>query len=307
MTTARLIGDSRIASLPSTQPQTGEIPKTPEEEARHQAWRFAKRAIGLAVLVGCGLVCAIQGEFIVPIVMAVFGGCGLYDVLRNSRRDLFTIDNYFCGNGIGTWLLAPFNLLMDVLSLPHRNKGVYELNDLPASTREEINDLIHSASEADIVRMLENRIGDGRSMMFFKWYGRNLSASADIPAFHKSYQSIQTIGVSVFNKRQSTSWHYGPLRATLRVLYNLRPAADDGAFIEVGRHIHRWNQGPLFIFDDTLMHRSCNETDEVRYCLFVDVIRPSLCPSLMRIIVAGLRCFILPMRYVFYRRWAEIR
>lgn len=307
MTTAHLIPDSASGSSAVPRTRTGEVPRTPEQEARHQAWRLCKRAIGLAVLIGCGVVCGLRGHIAVPIVMAIFAACGLCDVLRNSRRNFFTFDNYFCGNGIGAWLLSPFNLCMDVLALPYLNKGVYELQDLPRSTQDEINALILAAGEADVIGKLNARIGDGRSMIFFKWYGRNLENSIDIPAFHKPCRAIQTIGVSVFNRRQSTSWHFGPLRATLRVLYNLRPAEDDGAFIEVGRHTHRWNQGSLFIFDDTLMHRSCNETDTVRYCLFVDIIRPGLFPGLMRAIVAGLRVLILPVRFVFYGRWQQIR
>lgn len=276
-------------------------------DTRHHIKRVIKRVSGLLALTAFAVASGVQGYSVVPVVLAVYCACGLLDVIRNTRRDLFTIDNYFFGNGIGTWLLSPFNLLMDAISLPYRNRGVYELSDLPGPIRDEINDLIRSAHESNVIGQLEDRIGPDRSMIFFKWYGRNLSNSIDIPAFHKPYRYIRTIGVSVFNRRQSTSWHFGPLRATLRVLYNLRPAVDDAAFIEVGRSTHRWNQGPLFIFDDTLMHRSCNETDAVRYCMFVDIVRPSLCPAVGRAIVTGLQFLLLPARFVFYRRWTEIR
>ncbi len=223
-----------------------------------------------------------------------------------TRRDIFTIDNYFFGNGTFTWLLSPFNLLMDVLALPYWNKGHYELEELPGPFQEEINDLIKSSHDSGVIEQLETRIGGGRSMIFFKWYGKNLKNSIEIPAFHKQYRYIRTIGVSVFNKRKSTSWHYGPLRPTFRVLYNLRPSSDDAAFIQVGRYTHRWNKDPLFIFDDTLMHRSCNETDAVRYCMFIDIVRPSFCPLLVRGIVTGLQYILVRIRFVFYTRWAEI-
>ena len=39
--------------------------------------------------------------------------------------------------------------------------------------------------------------------------------------------------VSVFNARERTSSHFGPLRLTLRVLYNLEPVRSPDAYIEV--------------------------------------------------------------------------
>ncbi len=269
--------------------------------------RIMKRAFAIASLLVFGVASGVNGYSIVPKVLMFYLACGLLDVIRNRPRNVFTIDNYFFGNGVPTWLLSPFNLLMDMLVLPYWNKGVYQLKDLPGPLQEEINDLIQSARDSQVIEQLESKIGAGRSMMFFKWYGKNLRSSIEIPAFHKQYRDIRTIGISVFNKRKSTSWHYGPLRATFRVLYNLRPALDDGAFIQVGQHIHRWNKDPLFIFDDTLMHRSCNETDAVRYCMFIDVVRPSFCPQLVRGIVTGLQCILLRMHFVFYRHWAAIR
>jgi beta-hydroxylase len=283
-----------------------EIQRILPSGARRRFKRIMKRALGLSALMGVGLACGIMGYSIVPIVLVFYFVCGLLDVMRNTRRDIFTIDNYFFGNGVCTWLLSPFNLLMDVLALPYVNKGLYQLEDLPAPIQEEINDLIKSSHDCEVTEQLESRIGSGRSMIFFKWYGKNLKNSIEIPAFHKRYRYIRTIGVSVFNKRKSTSWHYGPLRATFRVLYNLRPSSEDAAFIQVGRYTHRWNKGPLFIFDDTLMHRSCNETDAVRYCMFIDIVRPSCCPPLVRGIVTGLQYFLVRVRFVFYNRWAEI-
>lgn len=269
--------------------------------------RIIKGVLVLSLFIGVGLACAMRGAVFVPVVLAMYAVCGVLDVLRNTRRDLFTIEKYFLGNGIGTWLLSPFNLLMDALALPCRNRGVYALGDMPRPIQDEINDLIRSAHDSNVIERLEGRIGGGRSMIFFKWYGRDLENSIEIPAFHKPYRYIRTIGVSVFNRRKSSSWHFGPLRATFRVLYNLRPSEDDGAWIQVGRHVHRWNEGPLFIFDDTLIHQSCNQTDAVRYCMFVDIVRPSGCPSVIRAVVTGLRILLLPVRFAFYRRWLEIR
>ena len=105
--------------------------------------------------------------------------------------------------------------------------------------------------------------------------------------------------MSIFNKKQSTGKHFGPLRVTLRVLYNVNDITDPNVYIRVGNHTHQWRNGKLFIFDDTLQHQSCNESDGVRYCLFVDILRPSLVPWLLSGILTGIRLSMAPARAVF--------
>ena len=79
----------------------------------------------------------------------------------------------------------------------------------------------------------------------------------------------------MFKTHERTSWHFGPLRLTLRVLYNLEPVNSPDVFIEVDDRVHRWMDDPLFIFDDTAFHCSINGVDQARYCLFMDIVRPS--------------------------------
>ena len=38
--------------------------------------------------------------------------CGIYDVARNRNIDGGVLQRYFLSNGIATWLLSPFNILM---------------------------------------------------------------------------------------------------------------------------------------------------------------------------------------------------
>src|SRR5690348_3526745 len=61
--------------------------------------------------------------YFVPILAIVYILCGLVDVMRNTRRDWMVFERYFLGNGIPTWLLSPFNLLVDLIS--YRNPGIY--------------------------------------------------------------------------------------------------------------------------------------------------------------------------------------
>jgi aspartyl/asparaginyl beta-hydroxylase (cupin superfamily) len=246
--------------------------------------------------------------FFVPVPFAVYVGFGLLDFVRNKRRTLAALDRYFAGNGIFTWLLSPFNLLMDLLALPYRNKGIYRLSDLPGPYQDEINRIIDTARGSNLVGKLQAKLGGNkRGMIFFKWYGKNVHNSVDVPEFHQAFQYVRTIGVSFFNTKQSTGKHFGPLRVTLRVLYNINEIDSRNVYIKVGNYTNCWRDSKLFIFDDTLQHQSCNQSDEGRYCMFVDILRPSLCPALLGAILACVRVAIARFNFAFYRHWAFIK
>jgi beta-hydroxylase len=259
--------------------------------------KAAKRTIPLAL-----------GIYFIPSVLALYVGFGLLDFLRNKRRTLGTLDRYFAGNGLWTWLLSPFNLFIDLLALPYWNRGIYKLTDLPAPYQDEIKTMMEAARQSDLVAKLDAKMqGTKRGMIFFKWYGKNVQTSFDVPEFHRPYKYIRTIGVSVFNTKQSTGKHFGPLRVTLRVLYNINEITSRDVYIEVGNHVNYWRESKLFIFDDTLQHQSCNLSDEVRYCMFVDILRPSLLPGLMSTILSCIRMMIARFNYACYKHWAFVK
>jgi beta-hydroxylase len=246
--------------------------------------------------------------YFIPKLLIVYVIAGMIDVFRNRPLALSTLNRYFFGNGNLTWFLAPFNLLMDLFCLPYWNKGIFQLTDLPKRYQSEIQTLIDAAHSRNLVSALESKMGEKkRGMFFFQWYGKLIQTSLDIPEFQTRYKYIRTIGVSIFNKKQSTGKHYGPLRVTYRVLYNINTIDDPNVYVGVGNHIHRWRDGKLFIFDDTLQHDSHNESDAVRYCLFVDILRPSLVPWLLGSIVTAIRLMLAPVRRVFYKHWTMIK
>lgn len=242
-----------------------------------------------------------------PLFVAFYLACGLIDVMRNTRRDKTLFRKYFAGNGTVTWAVSPINLLLDLLALPIINRGVWKLEDLPRAQRDELVGLLETIDGMNLVDRLQGELADNkREMIFWKWTGRNLDAPIDIPQFHRSFRTIATIGVSTFNARHSTSWHFGVFRTMTRVLYNLNPSDSDGAWIQVGKVRHYWKDDPLFIFDDTLFHQSVNDTDEKRYCAFIDIIRPSLIPAVMKAIVTLQGAILLKVRRVFYNGWSFI-
>ena len=94
--------------------------------------------------------------------------------------------------------------------------------------------------------------------------------------FNNDYKYIKTIGVSLFREKTSTSRHFGPLRDDIIAYYiTLIRFKMKVHFIEADGRINKWKYNPLFIFDDTLIHQSFNEEDNLRYCAFIDIIRPS--------------------------------
>ena len=229
---------------------------------------------------------------------------GLIDVSRHKTMNFKLIKEYFIGKGILTFILSPLNLFTDLLS--HRNLHTFKLQDLPQSHQNEINEVTQLFDEnaKQIAKRFNESKNDNRTMLFYKWYGYNLDET--ILDFNKEYKYIKTIGVSLFREKTSTSRHFGPLRATYRILYNFNKVKNEGSYIEADGRINKWKYNPLFIFDDTLIHQSFNEEDDLRYCAFIDILRPSYFDNVMKNILALVGFFLKKTRGIFYKNWKMI-
>src|SRR6266581_1563621 len=199
-----------------------------------RAWPQSDRASSVSILKRPGvkrvrriLVLAVvlaSAVYFVPVPTLILVACGLIDVGRHKKIRYELIEKYFMGNGLGTWLLSPINLLADLFS--YSNKGKYKLEDLPAGHRGEIESCVRAFVEnGDLIKdHIARTIGQNkRCMLTFKWYKAVQDTQLRIPAFERNHRYIKTIAVSVFNTRERTSWHFGPLRFTFRVLCNLEP------------------------------------------------------------------------------------
>lgn len=240
----------------------------------------------------------------IPKVALFYVICGILDLRRNDALSLRTIKRYFLGNGLFSWLLSPINLAVDLVC--YRNRGVYDLAALPVGHQKEIQELLALANDRkqEIIDMLKEKIeGKSKGMIFFKWYGKTLRDFLGIDLSGHHFNCIKTVGISIFNKNQSTAEHFGPLRLTLRVLYNLTPVNHHDVYIKVGPQKHWWHDSPLFIFDDTLMHQSVNGTDEIRYCMFLDIVRPNYCAAFLNGAVKCVQVLLLKSNGIFYKRW----
>ena len=229
---------------------------------------------------------------------------GLIDVSRHKTMNFKLIKEYFIGKGILTFILSPLNLFTDLLS--HRNLHTFKVQDLPQSHQNEINEVTQLFDEnaKQIAKRFKESKNDNRTMLFYKWYGYNLDET--ILDFNKEYKYIKTIGVSLFREKTSTSRHFGPLRATYRILYNFNKVKNEGSYIEADGRINKWKYNPLFIFDDTLIHQSFNEEDDLRYCAFIDILRPSYFDNVMKNILALVGFFLKKTRGIFYKNWKMI-
>ena len=229
--------------------------------------KVAKRVIALLIV-----------AYIYWPIALVYVITGVYDVARQKSRDKkFLFYQYFLVNGSLAWLFSPLNTLVDILCLPFINKQVYALTDLPQGHIDEINQIINECPRAFLVSTINDlALRDGRSMLMYKWYGFNIENEYTVPLFHRDFKKILTIGVSSFKANTSTRKHFGWLRAGIRVLINIDETVDEGAYIVVNDKSHVWKtDGQLYIFDDTVMHISYNQTNSTRNCLFIDIVRPS--------------------------------
>jgi aspartyl/asparaginyl beta-hydroxylase (cupin superfamily) len=261
----------------------------------------ARRLAIFVIVVGAAL-------YFIPIPTVIMLACGALDVGRHRKIRYELLEKYFAGNGIGTWLLSPINLLADLFS--YRNKGQYALADLPPAHREEIETCVHALldnSQSLKAHIAKSMGQNKRSMLTFKWYNAKQTTDLKIPAFEQDYHYIKTIALSVFNTRERTSWHFGPLRLTFRVLYNLDPLDSRDVFIEVDDKVHYWNDNPLFIFDDTMFHRSINDADHVRYCLFMDIVRPNHVQRGFDVAVQVASAISGSFKRLFYKNWSFVR
>ena len=136
------------------------------------------------------------------------------------------------------------------------NKGVYKLEDLPPAYQAEVRPADCGNPERKHRRAIAGacRTAEPSHVLLQMVRQRPARASPMCRPSTRSMISCGPFGVSVFNKKNSTSKHFGPIRATIRVLYNINDMNDRSAYIWCGDTTSYWKDDKLFIFDDTLMH-----------------------------------------------------
>lgn len=243
--------------------------------------------------------------YLIPRITLFWLVCGVVDVLRNKAKNGMMMRRYFAGNGLLTWFLSPLNLFIDLVS--PRNKGVLKIDDLPESHRSEVQQALNvfRRNKEEIIGNIDAVFGEGRRGMYvYRWFGKR--QIENVPELNGNYKYLKTIAVSVFSGKEATTWHYGPHRLSYRVLLNLTPVETDKVFIECQGKKHYWHDDPLYIFDDTLFHRSVNDLDARRYVVFMDIARPSHIPVLIDWGLSVVSSIGGRMKKFFYKNWKLI-
>ncbi|RVC95616.1 aspartyl/asparaginyl beta-hydroxylase domain-containing protein, partial [Mesorhizobium sp. M2A.F.Ca.ET.029.05.1.1] len=125
--------------------------------------------------------------YFIPILTAIWVVCGLIDVMRNDQKNRNLFERYFLGNGLFTWLLSPFNLIVDLLC--YRNPGVWKPEQFPEDYQREINEVlgVFKARKDDIIADIDANFGAGRRGMYvYQWYGKH--KIDNVPEFNKDYK-----------------------------------------------------------------------------------------------------------------------
>ena len=118
----------------------------------------------------------------------------MFCATTTSSWGLFS--RYFMGDGIFTWLLAPFNLLVDLLC--YKNQGVWKLDQFPEDYQREVNEVldVFKARKDEIIADIDANFGTGRRGMYvYQWYGKH--KIDNVAEFNKDFKYIKTIAVSV--------------------------------------------------------------------------------------------------------------
>jgi beta-hydroxylase len=61
------------------------------------------------------------------------------------------------------------------------------------------------------------------------------------------------------------------------------------------------------VFDDTLFHRSVNDADQARYCLFMDIVRPNHLQPAFDAAISVAAVIASSFKTIFYKNWSFIR
>src|SRR5262245_66601279 len=105
-------------------------------------WKYSLRRVLFPLCV------LAPAAYLFPKIALFYAICGAYDVSRSRPLNAELLRRYFIGNGFGTWMLSPFNSLLDLLSLPFVNNGVYRLEVLELAWQEAGKRLSNVAQDA---------------------------------------------------------------------------------------------------------------------------------------------------------------
>jgi aspartyl/asparaginyl beta-hydroxylase (cupin superfamily) len=99
----------------------------------------------------------------------------------------------------------------------------------------------------------------------------NIQQCPDTDRLLQTIPGMTSAFFSILEPHTSITPHRGPYKGILRYHLGLIiPSPTDQCGIRIGSDIYHWHTGQSLVFDDTIMHESWNNSDEIRVVLFVD-------------------------------------
>lgn len=131
-------------------------------------------------------------------------------------------------------------------------------------------------SNIDKIQKSLTRGSERWSPIWVKFMDSWAGTASHLPTLQKIIKEVGNdillLHVSVFNPGTELPYHRGISRGVWRYHYGLQiPEGDLG--LEVEGKYYRWREREGFIWDDTLLHRAWNKTDQIRLVIFADVHR----------------------------------
>jgi len=118
--------------------------------------------------------------------------------------------------------------------------------------------------------------GEGWRVGVLRVFGRDVescrSRCPSTAALLDGIPGLVSAMFSVLEPGVAVPWHPGSMKGVIRChLPLVVPSGDTG--LQIGRSRHRWEEGRLFLFDDSYLHRVWNRTESRRVILLIDLER----------------------------------
>ena len=189
---------------------------------------------------------------------------------------------------IGLFIIKTFELLVIVFSdvkVSYANSLFPELKEIQKAWKDIKNEYDAYVKEHSLDNMSEIFIEQARIAGNDNWKNVMLLIyGVPIPR-HQMYfpitselikknKNIRTAFFSVLPPGKKIETHVGPYKGVLRYHLGLDIHQSKECFLEIEKKRYYWEEGKVFIFDDTFTHRAQNMSEDYRVILFLDILRP---------------------------------
>lgn len=147
--------------------------------------------------------------------------------------------------------------------------------------REEVLGLLTGTHEIDVVNINPPYLsspGAWKNLYFYNFGWKKHKNCERYPKTHALLKSIPNMifaGITVLEARSKVLPHNGETNTTIRCHLGLRiPAPYPVCGVRVGTEEHGWEEGKVIMFSDAHLHTTWNNSDERRFVLVFDIVRP---------------------------------